>query len=87
MLPAFSRSSSDMIQKWEKLVSDTGTYEVDVWSDWKKLTADVIYAAAFGSSYEEGEKIFELLTEQLQVANPILNSFYLPGWRYVLPDC
>ncbi|XP_074319223.1 cytochrome P450 CYP72A219-like [Silene latifolia] len=83
MLPAFSASTSEMINTWEEMVSETGSCEIDVWSHLHKLSADVISRAAFGSSYEEGRRIFELITEQLKVAVPIINQVYIPGWRYV----
>lgn len=83
MLPAFWASSCDMIKEWEERVSETGSCEVEVWSYLHKLSADVISRAAFGSSYEEGKRIFELITEQIIVALPILNSVYIPGWRFV----
>ncbi|XP_074318927.1 cytochrome P450 CYP72A219-like [Silene latifolia] len=83
MLPAFNASTSEMINTWEEMVSESGSCEVDVWPHLHKLSADVISRAAFGSSYEEGSRIFELITEQLKLAVPIINHVYIPGWRYV----
>ncbi|KAH9608574.1 hypothetical protein KSS87_017247 [Heliosperma pusillum] len=83
MLPAFSASSDEMINTWEEMVSETGSCEVDTWSHLHKLSANVISRAAFGSSYEEGKRIFELITEQLIVAVPIINQVYIPGWRFL----
>ncbi|KAK9688680.1 hypothetical protein RND81_09G003200 [Saponaria officinalis] len=85
MLPAFNASVSDLIQKWEKMAmaSNTGSFEVDTWIYLHKLSADVISRAAFSSSYEEGQRIFELITEQLQLVVPLVNSVYFPGWRFV----
>jgi len=81
MLPAFSTSCHDMIKKWEEMISNVGSCEVDVWSYLHQLSADVISRAAFGSSYEEGRRIFELISEQLFIAIPALNAVYIPGWR------
>lgn len=83
MLPAFSASSNDMIKKWEAMTSNAGYCEVDVWSYLQQLSADVISRAAFGSSYEEGRRIFELISEQIFVAIPVINAVYIPGWRFV----
>nr|H1A988.1 RecName: Full=11-oxo-beta-amyrin 30-oxidase; AltName: Full=Cytochrome P450 72A154 [Glycyrrhiza uralensis]BAL45207.1 cytochrome P450 monooxygenase [Glycyrrhiza uralensis] len=64
MLPAFSHSCHEMISKWKGLLSSDGTCEVDVWPFLQNLTCDVISRTAFGSSYAEGAKIFELLKRQ-----------------------
>ncbi|XP_021773948.1 cytochrome P450 CYP72A219-like isoform X2 [Chenopodium quinoa] len=81
MLPAFWTSSYHMIQEWEEQASETGSCEIEVWSHLHKLSADVISRAAFGSSYEEGKKIFEFINEQIMVAMPLINSVYIPGLR------
>ncbi|XP_058761652.1 11-oxo-beta-amyrin 30-oxidase-like [Vicia villosa] len=64
MLPAFSHSCEEMISKWKELLSSDGTCEIDVWPFLQNLTRDVISRTAFGSSYDEGTKIFELLKRQ-----------------------
>ncbi|KNA16862.1 hypothetical protein SOVF_085350 [Spinacia oleracea] len=83
MLPAFRDSSIDMVKEWEKIVSETGSSEVDVWPHLITLSADVISRAAFGSSYKEGRRIFELLKEQTQITLRLFQSVYIPGWRFV----
>jgi len=80
-LPAFSTSTYEMIKKWEEMTSKTSWSEIDVWSHLHQLSADVISRAAFGSSYEEGRRIFDLITEQLAIAIPVINAVYVPGWR------
>ncbi|KAL5061943.1 hypothetical protein RYX36_023680 [Vicia faba] len=65
MLPAFSHSCEEMIRKWKELLSSSdGTCEIDVWPFLLNLTRDVISRTAFGSSYAEGTKIFQLLKSQ-----------------------
>ncbi|KAK9688691.1 hypothetical protein RND81_09G004200 [Saponaria officinalis] len=81
MVPAFNASISDMVEKWKELASNTGSCKVDAWSYLHKLSEDVISRAAFGSSYEEGRKIFELVTDQIKLAVPIATSVYIPGWK------
>ncbi|XP_021773940.1 cytochrome P450 72A15-like [Chenopodium quinoa] len=83
MLPAFGDSVIEMVSEWEKLVSEIGSSEVDVWPFLTSLSADVISRAAFGSSYKEGRRIFELLKEQTQITIRLFQSVYIPGWRYV----
>lgn len=65
------------------MVSKTCSGDIEVWSFLHQLSADVISRAAFGSSYDEGRRIFELISEQLLVAIPVINAVYIPGWRFV----
>ncbi|CAL5406020.1 unnamed protein product [Camellia sinensis] len=84
MVPAMCSSCSEMISKWEVLVSSTkGSCEVDVWPYLDNLTGDVISRTAFGSNYEEGKKIFQLQKEQTDLIIQLLRSFYIPGWRFL----
>ncbi|XVF79178.1 hypothetical protein PTKIN_Ptkin14bG0199200 [Pterospermum kingtungense] len=83
MLPAFYQSCVEMISKWEKLVCAEGSTELDVWPYLVNLTRDVISRAAFGSSYEEGRRIFQLLEEQSSLTVQAVQSVYIPGWRFL----
>uniref|UniRef100_A0A803L8R1 Uncharacterized protein n=1 Tax=Chenopodium quinoa TaxID=63459 RepID=A0A803L8R1_CHEQI len=78
---ALRDSCAEIINKWEVIIAETGSRELDVWHDLIKLTAYVISRAAFGSSYEEGQKIFELLKEQTDTSLLLLHSVYMPGLR------
>lgn len=82
MLPTFLQCCDDLVSNWEgELSSSNGTCEVDVWPSVQKLSSDVIARTAFGSTYEEGIKIFELLKEQMDLTAEMFITIYIPGWR------
>ncbi|KAH8494205.1 hypothetical protein H0E87_020828 [Populus deltoides] len=85
MIPAFSESCSGMINKWEKLVSvDEGSCELDVWPDLQGLTCDAISRTSFGSNYEEGKRIFDLLKELTDlIVHFIIKAIVIPGYRFL----
>ncbi|XP_030542857.2 cytochrome P450 72A397-like [Rhodamnia argentea] len=83
MLPAFYSSCTEMVDKWDKMVSEERSCEVDVSVDIQHLTRDVISRTAFGSSFEEGKRIFELREEQALLTSKAIRSVYIPGWRFV----
>lgn len=58
-----------------------GTCEVDVFPWLKNLSKDVISKAAFGSSYEEGRQIFDLLAEQGELVMNNVIKHQIPLWR------
>ncbi|XP_028763704.1 cytochrome P450 716A67-like isoform X1 [Neltuma alba] len=83
MLPAFYESFNDMVYKWEKMLSSDGSCEVDVWPFLQNVTCDVISRTAFGSSYEEGRRIFEILKEQAELATKLFFKVHIPGYRFL----
>ncbi|WOG98432.1 hypothetical protein DCAR_0417775 [Daucus carota subsp. sativus] len=83
MLPAMYLSCSEIMSKWEKMVSAEGQCELDVWPDLGTLTADVISRTAFGSSYAEGRQIFQLQKEQGELLMQATQTLYLPGMRFL----
>ncbi|KAL8201476.1 hypothetical protein R6Q57_012815 [Mikania cordata] len=82
MLPAFHISCSEMVSKWEGMTKG-GSCEVDVYPHLQTMTSDVISRTAFGSSYEEGRKIFELQMEQAKLVIQAAQSIYIPGSRFL----
>ncbi|KAK4265622.1 hypothetical protein QN277_026649 [Acacia crassicarpa] len=83
MLPVFSTSCGSMIERWLNMTSLEGKCDIDVWPELQKLTADVISRAAFGSNYEEGERIFKLLKELVVLVIEAMQTLYLPGFRFI----
>ncbi|XP_028796131.1 cytochrome P450 72A68-like [Neltuma alba] len=84
LIPITCQSCNEMINKWENMLSPTdGTCEVDVLPWLKGLTKEVISRAAFGSSYEEGRQIFDILSEQTELVANNLQKHRIPLWRFL----
>jgi PHYB activation tagged suppressor 1 len=57
--------------------------EIDVFQEFKLLTSEIISRTAFGSSYLEGEHVFDMLT---RMGDIIVRNHYkitIPGIGYV----
>ncbi|KAJ0492877.1 putative 11-oxo-beta-amyrin 30-oxidase [Helianthus annuus] len=83
MVPTYYASCKEMIDKWEKILTNVTSCEVDVWPYIQTFSSDVISRTSFGSSFEEGRKIFELQREQAKLTMKVVNSVYIPGSRQV----
>uniref|UniRef100_A0A0D3ERG8 Cytochrome P450 n=1 Tax=Oryza barthii TaxID=65489 RepID=A0A0D3ERG8_9ORYZ len=83
MLPAFSTCCSEMIDRWDsKLAGSDGPFELDIWQEFQNLTGDVISRTAFGSSFMEGRRIFQLQEEQADRIIKTIQYIYIPGYLY-----
>ncbi|KAK7306767.1 hypothetical protein VNO77_44723 [Canavalia gladiata] len=83
MVPAISSSCCSLIKRWQEQVKAQGSCEVDVFPELGVLSSDVIARTAFGSSYEEGKKIFELQHEQTLLMREAYLTIYIPGFRFI----
>ncbi|KAJ0914510.1 putative secologanin synthase [Helianthus annuus] len=83
MVPAFYASCDEMVNKWEETLKEESSCEMDVWPHLQKMAADVISRTAFGSSYVEGRKIFELQRELAELIIIDSRSIYIPGSRFL----
>ncbi|XP_056688822.1 cytochrome P450 72A552-like [Spinacia oleracea] len=54
-----------------------------LWPYFTTLTGDGIAKAAFGSSFEDGRKIFNILTVQKNLVISLLKYSYIPGYQYM----
>jgi len=70
-----------MIESWEQLLANDGSRELDVWPHLENLACDIISRGAFGSSYEEGQKIFHLQNEYRDLMEELMQANYIPGFR------
>ncbi|KEH38470.1 putative 11-oxo-beta-amyrin 30-oxidase [Medicago truncatula] len=83
MTPAFFTSCNDMISKWEEMLSSDGSCEIDVWPSLQNLASDAISRTAFGSSYEEGKRIFQLQREQAELITTVVMKSTIPLWMFL----
>ncbi|KAH6775515.1 cytochrome P450 [Perilla frutescens var. hirtella] len=81
MVPAIYLSCSSYINKLDTMVSRSN--EIDMWPYLEDLSSDMISRTAFGSSHDEGRKIFELLKEKLKFITQVIPLAFIPKWRYV----
>ncbi|CAN0857615.1 Cytochrome P450 CYP749A22, partial [Linum grandiflorum] len=75
MIPAMVDSTEMMLQRWKSLVGK----EVDVFEEFRFLTAQVISRTAFGTSYLEGEQLLYKLTKLAEIASASLFRIRIPG--------
>ncbi|KAH9313966.1 hypothetical protein KI387_022593, partial [Taxus chinensis] len=82
MIPSIAESGTNMFREWSKLIS-SGANEFDVFKELSILTSDIISRTAFGSSYAEGNYIFDLQAQQILLMFERFRSVYIPGSRFI----
>ncbi|XP_031478161.1 cytochrome P450 72A15-like [Nymphaea colorata] len=83
MLPTFSLSCEQMVQRWSELIGSQASREMDVFEELQSLTEDIISRTAFGSNFEEGKRLFEIQKEQAKIGFESLWKIQLPGFSYL----
>ncbi|CAI0462444.1 unnamed protein product [Linum tenue] len=66
MVPAMIASVEMMLERWKNNHGGNNK-EIDAFQEFKILTSEIISRTAFGSSYVEGEKVFELLMKMVLI--------------------
>ncbi|KAH9290056.1 hypothetical protein KI387_034173, partial [Taxus chinensis] len=73
-----------MLDEWSKLVL-SGVSELEVFKEFRNLTADIIARTAFGSSYVEGKHIFNMQAKQMDLTSELFRSVavHIPGFMFL----
>ncbi|XVE74385.1 hypothetical protein DITRI_Ditri12bG0012700 [Diplodiscus trichospermus] len=74
-VPAMIASVVMMLGKWKQYEGK----EIEVFEEFKLLTSEVISKTAFGSSYLDGKKIFDMLQRLSFLTNRNLFKTRFPG--------
>lgn len=84
MIPTMLDSANTTFDKWERLCRTSGgCCEIEVFGQFVEMTADIIARTAFGSSYEDGKRVFDLQRQQQVLAIEADRSTYIPGSRFL----
>ncbi|KAL4586428.1 hypothetical protein LXL04_011064 [Taraxacum kok-saghyz] len=75
MIPAMICSAETMLERWKEYNGK----EIEVFYEFRILTSEVISKTAFGSSYLEGKKIFDMLTKLTLIVSRNAHKIRIPG--------
>ena len=77
MIPAMITSVEVMLERWKHHEGK----EIEVFEEFRLLTSELISRTAFGSSYLEGENIFQLLMKLTLLASRNTHELKFLGIR------
>uniref|UniRef100_A0A453AZJ9 Secologanin synthase n=2 Tax=Aegilops tauschii TaxID=37682 RepID=A0A453AZJ9_AEGTS len=83
MTVTMSDCAGSMMSEWKAKMEKGGDIEIELSSQFEELTADVISHTAFGSSYEQGKKVFLAQRELQFLAYSTVFNVQIPALRYL----
>ncbi|CAL5382268.1 unnamed protein product [Camellia sinensis] len=75
MFPAMVTSVEVMLERWKQYEGK----EMEVFQEFRLLTSEVISKTAFGSNYQEGKNIFEMLMKLTLIVSRNVHKIRFPG--------
>ena len=75
MIPAMITSVEVMLERWKNHEGK----EIEVFEEFRLLTSELISRTAFGSSYLEGENIFQMLMKLTLLTSRNTHELKFPG--------
>ncbi|KAI3711674.1 hypothetical protein L1987_70214 [Smallanthus sonchifolius] len=82
LVPATTGSVMKMLDKWLGM-SDFGEVEIEVSQWYQNLTEDTMTRTAFGNSYIDGKRIFQLQARQMVITSEAIKEIPIPGYRFL----
>jgi len=83
MTATMSDCARSMMYEWEAQLAKGGEVEIELSSRFEELTADVISHTAFGSSYDEGKRVFLAQRELQYLAFSTFFNVQIPALKYL----
>ena len=77
MIPAMITGVEVMLERWKHHEGK----EIEVFEEFRLLTSELISRTAFGSSYLEGENIFQMLMKLTLLTSRNIPELKFPGIR------
>ena len=77
MIPAMITSVDVMLERWKHHEGK----EIEVFEEFRLLTSELISRTAFGSSYLEGENIFQMMMKLTLLTSRNFYKLKFPGIR------